>query len=274
MPERGFATETWDSDEWFQELSRDQRYLFIYLWTNNHCNQAALYHITLTTIAFETKITKEELPALLQALVPKVIWYPTENLVWVKNFLKRQSKSSKFLQAAAKSLTSIHNNGAVKELLDYNLQRYSISIPYQYYMDKVSILTRVTAPNTSTVSSTGEDEVVKGKGKLSPEEQEIIKHLGQLKGWQADEDDVLWLQGLRSEYPGFTLAELKACGDYHSGKPVPKHKGIWKNRFRNWMIKKQEFEVKGGKGEQRPRQKRAKPITYIRGSEEDDHGED
>ena len=28
-------------------------------------------------------------------------------------------------------------------------------------------------------------------------------------------------------------------------------------------------DMKGGKGEQRPRQKRAKPITYIRGSEED-----
>ncbi|MBA7689752.1 hypothetical protein ES703_98263 [subsurface metagenome] len=76
-----------------------------------------------------------------------------------------------------------------------------------------------------------------------------MKRLGQLKGWQADEDDVLWLQGLRSEYPGFTLAEFKACVDYYSGKPVPKHKGIWKNRFRNWMIKKREFELKGGKGE-------------------------
>jgi len=97
MPERGFATETWDSDEWFQELSRDQRYLFIYLWTNNHCNQAALYHITLTTIAFEAKVPKEELPELLNSLSPKVIWYPTENLIWVKNFIKRQSKSSKFL---------------------------------------------------------------------------------------------------------------------------------------------------------------------------------
>lgn len=267
MPERGFATETWDSDEWFQELSRDQRYLFLYLWTNNHCNQAALYYITLTTIAFEAKFSKEELPELLSSLSPKVIWYPAENLIWVKNFIKRQSKSSKFLAAVAKSLTSIHNNGAIKELLDYNLQRYSISIPYQYYMDRVSILTRVTASDTGPVSNAGGVEV-KGKGGLPAEESGIIKCFSQLKGWQADEDDVLWLQGLRSEYPGFTLAEFKACFDYHSGKPVPKHKGIWKNRFRNWMIKKQEFEMKGVKGEQRPRQERARPITYIRGSEE------
>jgi len=81
------------------------------------------------------------------------------------------------------------------------------------------------------------------------DEKEIIKRFNQLKGWQADEDDVLWLQGLRSEFPGFTLAEFKACVDYHSGKPLPKHKGIWKNRFRNWMIKKQEFVGRGGKEE-------------------------
>jgi len=77
-------------------------------------------------------------------------------------------------------------------------------------------------------------------------EKEIIKSLIKLKGWQADEEDVHWLQGLRSEFPGFTLAEFKASVDYYSGKAVPKHKGIWKNRFRNWMTKKQEFE-KGGK---------------------------
>ena len=109
MPERGFATETWDSDEWFQELSRDQRYLFIYLWTNNHCNQAGLYHITLSTISFATKIPKEELPELLNSLVPKAIWYPEDNLIWVKNFIKRQSKSSKFL--ADKSERSIVPTG-------------------------------------------------------------------------------------------------------------------------------------------------------------------
>ncbi|MBA7588321.1 hypothetical protein ES708_30376 [subsurface metagenome] len=116
-------------------------------------------------------------------------------------------------------------------------------------MDRVSILTRATASDTGSVSDAERVGIVKGKGELSSEEKGIIKRFGQLKGWQADEDDVLWLQGLRSEYPGFTLAEFKACVDYYSGRAPPKHKGIWKNRFRNWMIKKREFELKEGKGE-------------------------
>ena len=113
-------------------------------------------------------------------------------------------------------------------------------------------------PTTADKQHPEEEEEVEREKEIEPErekevevappttaEKEIIKQFTQLKGWQADEDDVHWLQGLRSEYPGFTLAEFKACVDYYSGRALPKHKGIWKNRFRNWMIKKREFEGKG-----------------------------
>jgi len=250
MPERGFDTNFW-GDTFVQALSQEGKMLYAYLWTNSHCNQAGLYEITLGTIAFETKLMIEDIPNLFELLKPKVIWYTDQNLVWVKNFIKRQSKSPKFLAAAAKCLLSVNNNGVVKDLIEYNKERYSISIPYEYYKDRLSILTRdpVSASVSGSVSVSGKGVGVnKGKGELSSEEKEIIKSLEKLKGWQADEDDVLWLQGLRSEFPGFTLAEFKACIDYYSGRSPAKHKGIWKNRFRNWMIKKQEFDkYKGGR---------------------------
>ncbi|MBA7577185.1 hypothetical protein ES708_19031 [subsurface metagenome] len=247
MPERRFDDGYWD-DPFVQSLAKDGKLLYAYLWTNKHCNQAGLYQITPSTIAFETNLSEADIPQLFEELAPKVVWYRSENLVWVKNFIKRQSISSKFLVAVARCLTSINNHVAVEALIDYNRERYTLLIPYEYPIDRVSIPSTSTSP--SNTRSKREVGVVKGKGELSSEEKEIIGCLGQLKGWQADEDDVHWLQGLRSEYPGFTLAESKACVDYHSGKPVPKHKGIWKNRFRNWMIKKREFELKGGKGEQ------------------------
>jgi len=355
MPERRFDDGYWD-DPFVQLLSRHGKLLFAYLWTNKHCNPAGLYQITPSTIAFETKLGEADIPQLLEELAPKVVWYRGENLVWVKNFIKRQSISSKFLVAVARCLTSINNHVAVEALINYNRERYTLLIPYEYPTNRVSIPSTSTSPsstgpisNNSLFSAslfsldevneslsklprgvdrlvdheamkqklaelgvakgyrvqseypTGkgrvdlcwlnrQDEIVaafeidyltskdksvkklealgcpnacivlrdKAKAKaefyapkegLPAEESDIIKRLGQIKGWQADEDDVHWLQGLRSEYPGFTLAEFKACVDYHSGKPVPKHKGIWKNRFRNWMIKKREFELKGGKGE-------------------------
>ncbi len=191
MPERGFATEIWD-DDWFQDLSRDQRYLFVYLWTNVHCNPSGLYHITLTTMSFESKFSKEELPELLQSLSPKVIWYQEHKLIWVKNFLKRQSKSSKFLAAAAKALTSINHNGAIHELLDYNLQRYNLSIPYQYYSDKVSI------PSSAGAGANAKADI--GRGGEDPELAKISQlfeeNIGMLSPVAADR-----LRDIAQNYP-------------------------------------------------------------------------
>ncbi|MBA7542470.1 hypothetical protein ES705_34791 [subsurface metagenome] len=221
MPERGFASETWNSDEWFQDLSRDQRYLFIYLWTNDHCNPAGLYHITLKTISDEALFSKGELRELLKSLAPKVIWYPETNLIWVKNFIKRQSKSSKFVAAAAKCLTSIRDSNAIQELLDYNMRRYSISIPYQYYIDRISILTRVTVPVPDTVPDSGEEmEVVKGEEKQIPRsrleteetlyegDQEIISVWCSVKGFDMSPADASALvASLRTEFAEVDILE-------------------------------------------------------------------
>jgi len=144
LAERGFSTDYW-ADPFVETLSAECKLLYIYLWTNPQCNQAGLYEITLARISYETKLPVDSLPSLLKALEPKVKWYAESNLVWVKNFLKRQTKSPKFLVAAAKSLATIYNNGAVKELLDYNIQRYSISIPYQYSIDTVAIPSSASA---------------------------------------------------------------------------------------------------------------------------------
>jgi hypothetical protein len=138
MPERRFDTGYWNDPD-IMKLPMKAKLLYIYLWTNRHCNQAGLYEIALETIHFETKLDVEEIEDLLQLLKEKVAWLPAQNLMWVKNFLHRQSQSPKFLAAAAKCLLTVRaNNGLVKEYLDYNAQ-YTLSIPYSYPIDRVSI---------------------------------------------------------------------------------------------------------------------------------------
>ena len=121
MAERGFQTELW-TDPFIQNLSPEAKLLFIYLWTNKHCNQAGLYEISLKTMAFDTGLSVEALPSLLSQLEPKVSWSAEQNLVWVKHFLKRQCKSQSFLIAAAKCLLSIKYNNLVEEFIQYNLK--------------------------------------------------------------------------------------------------------------------------------------------------------
>ena len=119
MAERGFQTELW-TDSFIQGLSPEDKLLFIYLWTNKHCNQAGLYEITLKTIAFDTGLPLESLSEHLSQLEPKVVWYPEQNLIWVKNFLKRQCKSQSFLIAAVKCLKAMSTNSLVMEFINYN----------------------------------------------------------------------------------------------------------------------------------------------------------
>ena len=289
MPERGFASETWVSDEWYQKLHIFPRYLFLYLWTNDHCNQAGLYHITLDTMAHETKFKEEELPDLLLSLSPKVIWYPDDNLIWVKNFLKRQAKSSKFIAAAAKSLTAVRNQKAIAELLTYNINRYSISIPYQYYIDKISILTRdtvsVTVPDTGSGSLTGstrEKGVVKGEGisgKATPAgkseddeslqsaailaEQDIIATWFSVKGFSMSPTDASELVArMRTSFPKLNiLEESKRWAVRKLEQPLTRDSRpasqLW-----NWMFKACEIEARNPKNEEFQ-------VEYVEESEAD-----
>ncbi len=125
-----------------------------------------------------------------------------------------------------------------------------------------------TVPPNQVISISGNQVISKPEAAVAPpttaDEKKILKYFTQLKGWQADEDDVLWLQGLRSECPGFTLSEFKACVDYYSGKQSPKHKGIWKNRFRNWMVKKQDYERREHEGKSQ-RVKGSRPASDFTG---------
>lgn len=288
MPERGFDTGFW-GDKFVRALEPFGKYLFAYLWTNDHCNQAGVYELGLDTIAFETGLPEPSLPALLESLAPKVKWLPQDNLIWVKNFIAHQAKSPKFLVAAAKCLKKIRNNGLVAEVVEYNLTRHSISIPYQYTTDSVSIHSASVSVSRSSSSSVSKvEEVVKGKP--IPEEAQgldektagLLRLAHCLKHWRTTPDDVEWLQGFLQEFPEFSRDMMTACTDYYSDRPEARHKGDWKNRLRNWARKERQFaaerrdtgkheferrdETGGTKGVRpKPQQARLHPIRRIPG---------
>jgi hypothetical protein len=153
VPERGFRTELW-GEPWFQKWSSMERYLFVYLENNGHCRQSGMYRITLDTMSFETKIPALDLPGLLESLSSEVTWYPEQSIIWVKNFLKRQARSPKFLIAAGECLKSIGVNGLVREFIDYN-RGLGLEIPYKYPIDTLPIPHRDGTDRVSILSSIG-----------------------------------------------------------------------------------------------------------------------
>lgn len=110
-----------------------------------------------------------------------------------------------------------------------------------------------------------------GLGNKSPPtdtENDLLQFLSSQKNWRFDRaDDLAWLREFRQEYPDFDVSLAKACRDYHSGRGPPKHKGHWKNRFRQWMVHKVEFAQEGRRVEKvkGKRVKGSRPASDYRG---------
>jgi len=95
-----------------------------------------------------------------------------------------------------------------------------------------------------------------GEQPATAAESELMQFISSLKNWGFDkEDDLTWLREFRQDWPDFNVSLAKACRDYHSGRSPPKHKGHWKNRFREWMKHERQYEEErhGRAGEHRQR---------------------
>jgi hypothetical protein len=206
MPERRFDTGYWNDPD-IMKLPMRAKLLYLYLWTNRHCNQAGLYEIALETIHWETGLELEELPKLLQLLEKKVGWYPDQNLVWVRNFLHRQTQSPKFLAAAAKCLKTITNNGLVREFIEYN-ERYTLLIPYQYPTDTLPIPSysdSLSYAHANAHALSDKEGVVKGEG-LAKEDQAIVSVWRGVKGLVMELPEILeLLSRIKADFPGVDI---------------------------------------------------------------------
>lgn len=90
--QRVVNTSIW-SDPWFVDtLSISERYLFIYLFTNEHTNIAGVYEMSLRTMGNETGYDKEELVRMLQKMRPKVHY--ADGWVVLRNTIKNQNYHS------------------------------------------------------------------------------------------------------------------------------------------------------------------------------------
>jgi len=174
MTERTIDTGFWN-DPFIQPKSFNAKCLYLYSWTNEHCNQAGLYEITMVTITWETGLDETAVLEALAELDPKVVYYPEKSLLWVRPFIKRQSRSPKFLIAAGRCLESISDRKLIAEYIAYYQETYTLSIPYRYPIDTLSIPSareedQKTSPSGSRSYSSNKDKErgSGGEGKEMP----------------------------------------------------------------------------------------------------------
>ena len=111
--ERLINTRFWN-DSWIRKLNPLDRYLFIYLLTNERTNISGIYELPLTTMAYDTGIDERDLKnSMLPKLIPKV--YYKKEWVILTNFIKYQhTTSDAVVEGIRKSLLL-----APKEVLSY-----------------------------------------------------------------------------------------------------------------------------------------------------------
>src|SRR3990167_4821329 len=81
---RTINTRFW-SDGLIRKLNALDRYLFLYLLTNEHVSWCGIYELDLSMMAFECGIDKEDLQkTMLPRLEPKIIY--NDGWVFIKNF--------------------------------------------------------------------------------------------------------------------------------------------------------------------------------------------
>lgn len=133
------------SDGWVRKLNPLDRYLFLYLLTNEHTNWCGVYELDLSMMAFESGIDERDLErSMLPRLAPKIVY--VDGWVWVPNWTRHHMSESgsmsptqqKGFDAAWKQIPS-KIQGMMKEI-------ESGSIPYAYPMGGVS-------PSASSIAS-------------------------------------------------------------------------------------------------------------------------
>jgi len=140
----------WSSPD-FQRLDSESKFIFIYLFSNAHRNEAALYRITPKTISNETDLSVDIVISSLSRLSDDnlIKWDQENNIVWVVNAIKYQKLSPNEVTGIKKNLANIEHQ-FVDELLTY----------YKDTFSKYEVPSKELGSNSEVPSGKG-----KGKGK-------------------------------------------------------------------------------------------------------------
>ena len=103
---RYINTKFW-SDNWIVELDPLERYLFLYLLTNEHTNLCGIYELSLKVLARETGLEMELIEKLFKRFTGKVYYF--DGWVYLKNFTKHQVDNASIRLGIEKSLAIIPN---------------------------------------------------------------------------------------------------------------------------------------------------------------------
>jgi len=85
---RPILIQIWDDPD-FQEYSKEEKLVFIFLFTNKKASESGVYQLTYKDVFDNTGVPKSEVKKIIHESFAKKTVYDSKNsFIWVKNFLK------------------------------------------------------------------------------------------------------------------------------------------------------------------------------------------
>ena len=193
---RSISMSFWTDSKVVDDFTPEDRYFYLYLFTNPHTNLCGCYEISKRQMAYETGYSKETIDNLIERmmLVHDVIRYSpeTKEVLLINWYRYNWTASENFRNPLFKEIENIKND-VFKDYLNSLANGVdTVSIPYK---DRIE----TTVTNTNTVSNTKPkksnthkskelEEVFeaawklypekKGKGRVSDEDKRKIAEIG------------------------------------------------------------------------------------------------
>ena len=147
----------WTDSKVVDDFTPEDKYFFLYLFTNPHTNLAGCYEVSLRQMANETGYSVETVERLLDRFIKihKVIAYSRETKeVLLFNWHKYNwTKSDRYRKPLYAEIGQIKNNAFKDYLTGLYNGIDTVSIPYQYGIDTSNTNT-ITNTDTSSISFT------------------------------------------------------------------------------------------------------------------------
>ena len=94
--QRRVNTSFWD-DPYIEILTKDEKYLFLFLLTNPHTNIAGIYEISVKKIAFYTGLTESNISKTFKKFIKDEKIFYIDKFVFMLNHIKHQMLSEKIV---------------------------------------------------------------------------------------------------------------------------------------------------------------------------------
>jgi len=136
---RSVSTKIW-SDTWFEDLTPNQKLLFIYLITNEKTNMLGIYEVSFKKISFETGIQRSEVEKAIKIFEEAGPVRYEHNHIILTKFLKHQN----FNTNMKKSAIDVYNE-LPKELKDkgLNLSKETVTESFERLSNHLGMVRKI-----------------------------------------------------------------------------------------------------------------------------------